>query len=73
MKKAFEMALQHAANRDDRTKKPLQTRLKFKPTLYRNHFVTINVFFRIYENKNWYQVIFVELCYKSLLSKNLLC
>ena len=73
MKNAVEMALQHAVNRDDHTKKPLQTRLKIKPTLHRNHLGTINVFFRIYENKNWYQVIFAELCYKSLLSKNLLC
>lgn len=28
MKNAVEMALQHAVNRDDHTKKPLQTRLK---------------------------------------------
>ena len=73
MKNAVEMDLQHVINRDDHTKKPLQTRLKIKPTLHRNHFVTINVFFRIYKDKNWYPVIFVELCYKSLLSRNFLC
>ena len=70
MKNAVEMALQQAVNRNDHTKKPLQTGLKIKPTLYRNHFVTITVFFRINENKNRYQVIFAELRYKSLLSRN---
>ena len=73
MKNSVEMALQHAATRDDHTKKPLQTRLKIKPTLHSNHFVTMTVFFRIYQNKNWYQLIFVELSYKSLLSRNFLC
>ena len=70
MKNAVEMVLKHAVNRNDHKKKPLQTGLKIKPTLYRNHFVTITVFFRINENKNRYQVIFAELCYKSLLCRN---